>query len=784
MRTTQKFWAILIIGVLLPLLLIYPAKLQLFDPFEQRLLDIRFKYFGMNHAPSDEIIIILIDEQTLEMLGRWPLKRDLYSPILAYLNANKIEGRGPKAILFDILFTEPTRINPLLLEAAQHFQQIYQQTIAAQGASHPASALLKGYQEYLLQALADSNVDSQLSQGMQQFGDIYNNIQFLLNRDETGTPLAPRPLPDHISALRAMVNGPYRDSLIQTLQYNDFITPIPEISHSGKGLSVANFDADSDGIYRRNRLAFSYDQQIFLSFAINAYLEARGIDAEEIDLVSDDQLRIRDQKIPLYQGIYHLNFYSKPFRQESFAWVHAMGQQLLSGELGGDPQKFFQQLSDYDDKIIFIGTSASATYDLKPNPMSADAPGVFLHATILSNLLEHHFLYHLEAWQSYAITLTMTILLALLIISYNSIWAQIILPLTLFSGFILSSILLFKWWGIVVNMTLPLLGATLALLASLAFFSFTAGKDRRFLKSAFQNYISPALIDIMANQGTLPKLGGDVGERTAFFTDIAGFSTFSEQLNATKLVSLLNEYLNEMTEILLHENGTLDKYEGDAIIAFFGAPMPLEDHAIRACHTAIQMQSTLAQLRIRWRHEGDKWPTVVHSMSMRIGINSGEIVTGNMGSYRRMNYTMMGDAVNLAARLESAAKQYGVFILISEATYLLLNDQFAVRQLDTIRVVGKAQPITTYELLALKTQLTDEIQQLITHFEQGRHYYLKQQWQLAIESFTRAQALEGCRFPDLKLTVDPSQIYLLRCRGYLQHPPEPGWQGVHTLTNK
>ncbi|SVD08227.1 uncharacterized protein METZ01_LOCUS361081, partial [marine metagenome] len=218
--------------------------------------------------------------------------------------------------------------------------------------------------------------------------------------------------------------------------------------------------------------------------------------------------------------------------------------------------------------------------------------------------------------------------------------------------------------GIGESVMLPVLFPAAAIILpygiNLTYKLFTEGQDKAFLKASFGSYISPELIDQMYESKSAPSLGGEEGYNTAFFSDIASFSTFSEKLTASELVELLNEYLNEMTNILLGNKGTLDKYIGDAIIAFYGAPVQTEDHEYLACLTCCQMNDKLEELRQKWKSEGDKWPEVVHNMRHRIGVNCGSLVTGNMGSDMRMNYTMMGDTVNLTARLESGAKQYGI----------------------------------------------------------------------------------------------------------------------------
>lgn len=279
-----------------------------------------------------------------------------------------------------------------------------------------------------------------------------------------------------------------------------------------------------------------------------------------------------------------------------------------------------------------------------------------------------------------------------------------------------------------------------------------------------------------------PKLGGEAAICTPYFTDIQGFSTFSEMLSAEELVTLLNEYLTEMTDILLDEKGTLDKYEGDAIIAFFGAPVRLEDHAERAVRTAIRMQNRLSELREKWKAEGDRWPEIVHIMQMRIGVSSGEIVTGNMGSAGRMNYTMMGDPVNTAARLESSAKQYGVYTQISHHTAKLLSDEFALRELGTTRVKGKQEALQTFEVLGFTKDLTEDDRKLLEIWPQALEAVRQQKWNDAIKRFREAEKYER-QFEGR--SSNPCQTYLNdRIPVWQTNPPGEDWDGVWVLTTK
>ena len=280
------------------------------------------------------------------------------------------------------------------------------------------------------------------------------------------------------------------------------------------------------------------------------------------------------------------------------------------------------------------------------------------------------------------------------------------------------------------------------------------------MKASFGNYISPELIDQMYESKSSPELGGEVGYNTAFFSDIASFSSFSEKLTPADLVELLNEYLNEMTNILLENKGTLDKYIGDAIVAFYGAPIHIEDHEYLACLTCCQMNDKLEELRQKWKSQGDKWPEVVHNMRHRIGVNCGELVTGNMGSDMRMNYTMMGDTVNLTARLESGAKQYGIETQVGSKIYEITKDRFTYRMLDYVVVKGRSEPERTFELISEKGKEPDIYKKLIPVWDKAIDLYTNQKWDDAIKVFEECDKLEE---EYIGRPTTPCKVYITRC---------------------
>ena len=451
-------------------------------------------------------------------------------------------------------------------------------------------------------------------------------------------------------------------------------------------------------------------------------------------------------------------------------------------------------LDQYAGKTIILGSSVSALFDIVNGPHEENVPAILVHASIIKNILEDDYLTVLnERHQRYAVILLA--LISTLIGLYFRSFASLFFTITLAILYTLLAYICFKhnvYIGVSKQLFAIIATNTLAMVVQAYFES----KEKKFITSSFKQYISPELIDEMVAGGVTPQLGGEESNITAYFTDIQSFSTFSEQIgNPTKLVELLNEYLTAMTEVLTTKNkGTLDKYEGDAIIAFFGAPMKYDDHAKRACDTALDMQSELLKLRKKWHSEEKKWPSVVLNMHMRIGINTGNIVTGNMGSTMRKNYTMMGDEVNLAARLESAAKQYGAYIHICKNTIDQLveqktNNQYIYRPLDIIRVVGKDEPVETFELLAYANDKdSSKLKKLCKLWEQARAAYLDMQWDKAIELFTQCLAYEPHlpeRDPGSKTC--PSQVYIKRCKAYKQNPPAHAgekWDGIFTATEK
>ena len=449
----------------------------------------------------------------------------------------------------------------------------------------------------------------------------------------------------------------------------------------------------------------------------------------------------------------------------------------------GNPNKKTDRMIvpfEFYGKKLFYGLTAAGTHDLNPQPFSESYPMVGLHANALNTILDNIFIHKTPKFLVCIILLAVGVFLAFGVPKLSPVMGGVAV------GLIMSIYTVVGFWAFSsFNIWLDLFGpiSTLGIgyLGITVYNYIQEEKNKQFLKSSFGTYISPELIDQMYDSGEEPELGGEEGYHTAFFTDIQSFSAFSEKLSASDLVSLLNQYLTEMTNILMDNKGTLDKYIGDAIVAFYGAPMEVEDHELMGCRTAIIMQKRLAELRETWQSEGERWPEIVHHMQNRIGINSGPMVTGNMGSDSRMNYTMMGDTVNLAARLESSAKQYGIYIQISESTFNAVNDKIVFRALDFVRVLGKTEPVRVFELISEAGQEPEQYKKILPAFHEALELYFSQKWNKAIEAFKAADELEDM-FPGRK--TNPSRIYIPRCEHFLVNPPGDDWDGVWTLTSK
>jgi len=525
------------------------------------------------------------------------------------------------------------------------------------------------------------------------------------------------------------------------------LLPLPELLAAAHGAGNILFLPDDDAIFRRLPLYFRFEGLLLPSLPLAVAWEVKGQDFQAPPYDREGKMVLR---------------FSGPtgvYKSYSIASIINSWAQLAENQ---EPQV---QLEEFKHKIVFLGANAPGLLDLRPTPISSVTPGVEIQATAVDNLI-----------QGRAIGFPPRLVSGLFILFFALVTGLGVTWLVKIRWIILWTSLCFIGPGVGAFLAfrggtwLEVVPAELAVLISFflaALLNYNVeGRERRFIKNVFRHYLSPEIIERVIANPSLLKLGGETREITSFFSDVAGFSSVAENLSPEALVRWLNVYLSAMTEIILEEGGTLDKYEGDAIIAFWNAPLDQPDHALRGCRAALRCQRELARLNPELEKVGGK------PIRIRIGLNSGPAVVGNMGSSRRFDYTAMGDTVNLASRLEGAAKFYGVSILIGEYTYRAAAEYLVVRPVDVVRVVGKRQPVEIYELLGFRDDFPVEKQQELDVFAEAWQAYRQRDW-------SRAISLLASLEPD-----NLTKVYLERCREFAITPPPLDWDGVYELRQK
>lgn len=428
------------------------------------------------------------------------------------------------------------------------------------------------------------------------------------------------------------------------------------------------------------------------------------------------------------------------------------------------------------DKILFYGQTSTGSTDLSVIPFQGNYPMVGIYSNVLNTIFTEGFISRMPVWQRVVVVILLGLVMSLTIPRLKVLQgALLIATLTLFFG--AASILSFKY-GYWLEMVGPILTINLGYLVLTIYGYIIKEREKEFVQGAFGHYLSPAVVDqIMANPDMVNQLGGEERNMSAFFSDIASFSTISECLEPAQLVDFINGYLTEMCDIIESYGGTIDKFEGDAIVAFFGAPIYYDDHASRAVMSCIDQQEKLLELRERWNQPGaipprleelrDRWGSQGRTFGgVRIGVTAGPMIVGNMGSRSRTDYTMMGDTVNLAARFESGSKAYGqsVGIMVNDAIYDQVSDLVEGRKLDLIQVVGKEEPVSGYEILTRKGNLSPQMAEVLDLYNQGMDAFWAYEFIEARVLFEKALKIVP--------TDGPSALYADRCEQFALNKPE------------
>ncbi len=522
--------------------------------------------------------------------------------------------------------------------------------------------------------------------------------------------------------------------------------PIGVLAGASPRLGNVYETPDDDSIFRRATPIRRYSDALVPNLGLAAYLLANPA-ATLPDMPRDGPGRV----VLAYRGG------TAVYPSVNAAAVIQSELRIQSGEEPVIDPGFFR------DAYVFFAPSAPGLHDLGPTPLSPTSPRVLVHATFLDNLLTGDFMRPVPV----AVQWLFLLLVSLAVAATARLAVRVSTGVGVFAvglGGVTAAAFAAFLLGFWLELAGPLLATVLAFIGANLFNYATEGRQRRFIKQAFQQYLSPVVIDSLLDSPEKLTLGGEVRELTIFFSDVQGFTGISETLGAERLTRLLNDYLSEMTDIILASGGTIDKFEGDAIIAFWNAPLALADHAERAVRAMLRCQSRLDELRpgylARYRKE----------VRARIGVNTGEVVVGNMGSRQRFDYTFLGDAGNLASRLEGVNKVFGTYLLISDMTRRLLPPEIRVREIGRVTVVGRSEPVTVYEPLAAEWAQNHE--PLLEDFAEALELLYAGRGDAALALFLRHAATDA-----------PSAHYLSKLRECASEPPA-GWDGIWRLTEK
>ncbi len=524
-----------------------------------------------------------------------------------------------------------------------------------------------------------------------------------------------------------------------------------------------------------------------------------GLKESAVSLTRDNLLVTKEDgteaaRIPLLmEQIVEPNWFGAWMEKDhhaSIVHVMAFGQAMEDGS-EEEKQQAREFFAPFKDSVVLIGPVDPLLKDISLTPLNglASVPRVSVHGNLLKTIISDRFIHRPPIW----LNCVLIFLLGFATASFCFVPQRFNLLARIFGALLVVSyigaaFLLFGKFDLIIPLVAPLGSAVSCTFAGALIHLSNERKQKRRITGMFGTYLSPSLVEKMLESGEEPKLGGIDAEITAFFSDVQGFSGFSELLTPQQLVALMNEYLTAMTDILMEQGCYVDKYIGDAIVGIFNSPVELEKHAYKACVTTQLLHARLLELRAKWAGEGDKWPPFVSRMQMRIGLNTGHATVGNMGSEKRFNYTMMGDSVNLAARCESGAKSYGVYTMVTGETKRAAEaagDECVFRFLDKIIVKGRREPAEIYEVVCLRQQLDDATARCLATYAHGIEHYRAQRWDAALACFTEAATLEPNRperNPDSPST--PSLVMLERIHQLMASPPPADWDGVFVMRSK
>ena len=686
------------------------------DRLEAMSFDARERSTRAHAAAHPDIALILIDEATLQaidpVVGRWPWPRAVFAEATDFIALGQ-----PKAILFDVLFTETER------------------------------------------GRSGSPGDRRLVQATHAAGVVYHAAHLLRDsEDERNKDLLDRPLPPPFVQRFAIGAAPPAG------YNNNYYLPFHGLWQAARGVGVVEFQPDPDGVYRRTDLLRGYGDEAYPSLALAAAQAALAPSRPEI---AGNSIRLAGRHIPLdAQGRYLVHHYGD-FKTYSMSGVLASAQGIARGDIDAllvNPEEF-------KDKLVLIGASAAGVEDLKATPLGAATPGVMLHAAILSNILQQDFLRSAPpAVGSGAIAL-LALFVSAAVVLLGRMWLKLFAAAAGLGGY-----LALAWAAhaadVVLPVVAPIVAGSLAGLGALAYFALSEGRDKRRVRHMLGQYVSPVVLNTVLDRYE-DFLRAEVGSRvrlTIMFADIRAFTALSEQLSPEEVVRLLNRYFGAMADAIFAAQGTLDKFIGDAIMAFWGAPVAMADHADRALAAAFDMRRRLDALNTELSVQG------LAPLAIGIGIHTGEAILGNIGSEKKLDYTAIGDNVNLASRLEGLTKQYDCPILLSGETLAALVSPPPCMPIDHVRVKGRVAPVMLWRpLLDACAASPSELARARADEARGAR---------AFDHYSARRFNEAMEIYRMLPSCCTNAVLLQRCEALAQDPPGPEWSGVFALSAK
>ena len=740
--------ATITLSITILVLILFSLGIPILDLLELHTYDLRFRSRGIK-KPSPDVVMAVIDEKSLDTEGRWPWPRSKIARL-----TNILSEDGAKVISFDITFAEPDE-NTNLVFINQFDKKV-------------ESLSIKNHQlnQFIEKTRIDADNDLTLAKALKNSkAKVVVGYFFHVSQADLDYHISKKEIEDQLKRISNSRYPLYLYDKQEDEEIDPFIhTYSPEgnveiIGQAADGSGFFNMFTDRDGVVRWMPLAIKCGQEIYAPLSIQSiwhYLDRPQL-MVKVANYGVQEIRMGEKSIPTDENGQMLINYLGPAK----TFPHYSISDIFRGKL---PKGAF------DNKIVLVGATATGVYDLRNTPFSPVYPGMEIHATVIDNILRDSYL-HKPKWTKIydAMAIIILVFLTGMVVPRLSALKGMVFASGIFVLHILAGYWLFRHAGLWVNIVYPLLALVLTYTSLTIYHYMTEERERKKIKGAFSYYVSSSVVNEMLKNPDKLKLGGDKKELSVLFSDIRGFTTISEGLTPEDLVHLLNEYLTIMTDIVFKYDGTLDKYMGDAVMAIYGAPLDQTDHPYRACISALDMMEGLKGLNQKWIQE-EKRP-----LDIGIGINTGMMMVGNMGSDQRFDYTVMGDAVNLGSRLEGANKAYKTNIIISESTYERVKDEFVCMELDSVRVKGKKLPVRIFQLMGQRDIPAGQ-KEAIAHFHKGLKMYKQQKWDEAIEIFQMITAMDK--------GIYAAKLYIERSLDLKSNPPPSDWDGVFTMTKK